>query len=154
MAVDGYRGYDDDDAGLDAYEDTGSGIAGKTFLWLAWAAAAVFWGFMLTTGAGILKAADNPALARPAGEADIGGLGFFAMDVLGGLVILGLAIAFGMWRYSTRDKSMDPITEAATAATYQMVDAAGGDDDIHRGPGEHRTEERDAYRAINNPRMH
>ncbi len=149
MAANGYGGFDN---GLETYEDTGSGLAGKAFLWIAWALAAVFWGFLLTTGVGILQATRAPSLARPVGGADIGGLGFFAMDVMGGLVVLGLAIAFGMWRYSSRDKSMDPVTEAATAATYEMVDAAGGDDDIHRGPGKHGTRQRDAYRAISNPR--
>lgn len=151
MALNGY-GDLGEGAEYDTYEDTGSGMAGKAFLWIAWAAAAIFWGFMLTTGAGILRASDNPAITAGQGGADAGGLGFLAMDVIGGLLVLGLAIAYGTWRWASRDKRNDPVTEAATSATYDMVDAAGGDDDIHRGPGAHRPEERDAYRAIN-PRM-
>jgi hypothetical protein len=150
MAVNGYGEYRSDED-LGGYEDTGSGVAGKAFLWVAWAAAALFWGFMLTTGVGILKAGNNPALHAGGAAADAGGLGFLLMDVIGGLFILGLAIAWGAWRWASRDKSMDPMTEAATAATYDMVDAAGGDDDIHRGPGKRKPMERDAYRAINPP---
>jgi hypothetical protein len=31
-----------------------------------------------------------------------------------GIVVLGAGIAFGLFRYATRDKSKDAITEAAT----------------------------------------
>lgn len=131
-----------------SYESTAGGVAGQTFLWLAWAAAAIFWGVILTTGLGILSAGDNPAISRPGGGADAGGISWFLIAVVGGTVVLGLAIAWGAWRYATRDKSKDPMTEAATHAEYDMVEAAGGDDDIHRSPGERRPEERDAYRAV------
>jgi hypothetical protein len=131
-----------------SYESTAGGVGGQIFLWLAWAAAAIFWGVMLTTAAGILGAADSPAVARPGGGADAGGISWFLINVVGGTVVLGLAIAWGAYRYATRNKANDPMTEAATRAEYDMVEAAGGDDDIHRSPQARRPEERDAYRAV------
>ena len=50
-------------------------------------------------------------------------------------------------RWASRDKSKDAMTEAATHRIYDMAEAAGGDDDIHRGPGARRPEERDAARG-------
>jgi hypothetical protein len=133
-----------------AYEEGGSGtLLGKIFLWLAWAAAAIFWGFMLTTGAGILAASDNPAIGNPAGGADAGGIGFLLMDVIGGMLILGLAMAWGTWRWASRDKRNDPMTEAATRVEYDLIERAGGDDDIHRSPEARRPMDRDAVRIIN-----
>ena len=131
---------------LTGYESTGSGVAGKIFLWIAWALAAAFWAFLLTTAVGILEAADNPALHAPGGAGGPSLIGFLMM---GGLVALGLAIAWGMTRWAGRDKSRGPLTEAATHAEYDMIEAAGGDDDVHRSPGERRPDERDAYRAVN-----
>lgn len=132
----------------DYAETTSGGVAGQIFLWVAWALAAAFWAFALTTGVGILSMG-GPATNGPGpGEVDAGGVGWMLINVIGGLVILGLAIAYGAYRYATRDKRNDPITEAATHAEYDMVEAAGGDDDVSRSPEAHRPEERDAYRAI------
>jgi hypothetical protein len=148
MAVRTYSEHDD--GPLDGtYESTAGGVAGTIFLWLAWAAAAIFWGFMLTTGAGILAAGDNPAIGRPGGSADAGGIGWLLIDVIGGMVVLGLAIAWGMSRWASRDKRLDPLTEAATAVEYDMVDAAGGDDDVHRSPSARDPMDRDAVRVLN-----
>ena len=133
-------------------ETTGAGIGGKIFLWLAWAAAAIFWGVMLTTGAGILQAAGNPSLARGDAQADAGGISWMLITVIGGLVVLGLAIAWGSLRWATRDKGQDAMTEAATHAEYDLIEAHGGDDEITRSPEARQPEERDAYRAaLNRP---
>ena len=133
------------------YEPTTSGgVAGKIFLWIAWALAAGFWAFMLTTAAGILAAGDTPAIGRPGADADAGGISWLLIDVIGGLVVLGLAIAWGSWRWASRDKRKDGMTEAATHAEYDLIEANGGDDEITRSPQAHRPEERDAYRAAMN----
>jgi hypothetical protein len=136
-----------------AYDETTSGgVAGKIFLWVAWALAAAFWAFMLTTGYGIIQAADNPALARGDAQADAGGISWLLIEVVGGLVVLGLAIAWGSFRWATRNKANDPITEASTRAEYDLIEAAGGDEEITRSPQARRPEERDAYRAaVNRP---
>lgn len=130
------------------YGEGRRGMASQIFLWFAWAAAAAFWGLTLTTGVGILSASNPMAMGVDSGEAGAGGVGWMLINFIGGLVILGLAIAYGSYRYSTRDKRKDAMTEAATHATYDMASAAGGDDDIRRSPGARRTEERAAYRAI------
>jgi hypothetical protein len=154
MAVRPYSDLNDDASGRDSYAqdhahaDRGRGDVGaKIFLWVAWAAAAAFWAFMLTTGIGILNST-GPANGPGPGEVDAGGVGWGLMNVVG-VVILGLAIAFGAFRYFTRDKRNDALTEAATHAEYDMVEAAGGDDDIHRSPEAHKPFERDAARAVN-----
>ena len=138
------RPYSEFDEAPAAYESTGSGVGGKIFIWIAWAVAAMFWGFVITSTYGILTASDNPAIGAPGGSADAGGLGFLLMDVIGGVFVLGLAIAWGTARWASRDKSQDPLTEAATRRVYDLAEAAGGDDDIHRGPGARRPEQRDA----------
>src|SRR3954468_24144389 len=112
MAVGAYGDYQTPTADFEAEQTTGAGLGGKIFIWLAWSAAAIFWGFMLTTGVGILKASNNPALTAGPGGMDLGGLGWLLMEVVGGLVVLGLAIAWGSARWASRDKSMDPVTEA------------------------------------------
>lgn len=43
---------------------------------------------------------------------------FFA--VVGGTLILGIAIAYGFIQYHRRDKSKDALTEAATRAVYHQ----------------------------------
>jgi hypothetical protein len=150
MAVRTYGDYDAPAAEA-GYETTGSGLGGKIFIWVAWAAAAIFWGFTLSTGIGILKAANNPALTSGEGGMDLGGLAWFLMEVVGGVVVLGLAIAWGTARWASRNKAMDPVTEATTRAEYDMAEAAGGDDDIHRSPEARKPQERDAFRAVNRP---
>ena len=72
--------------------------------------------------------------------------------VVGGMVILGLAIAYGLYRYSTRDKRLDPVTEASTARLYDIVEAQGGEDMTTRSPEAREPLERDAYVA-NTPRQ-
>jgi hypothetical protein len=154
MAVRTYSDHHNDDlVRTDAgYEESASGgVAGKIFLWLAWAAAAVFWGLMLTTAVGILQAGDSAALARGDAQADAGGVSWMLINVIGGLIVLGLAIAWGSYRWATRDKRKDAMTEAATHAEYDLIEANGGDDEITRSPQARRPEERDSYRAATNP---
>jgi hypothetical protein len=122
-------------------------VAGTAFLWVAWALAAAFWAATFTTAMGIMAALSHPTQAGPAGGADAGGVGFALMDVVGGIVILGLALAYGLYRYSTRDKRLDPVTEASTAALYDSIEQQGGDDMTSRSPETRRPDQRDAYRA-------
>lgn len=124
--------------------NTGSTI----FLWIVWALAAAFWTATFTTALGILQAASHPTAASGTGGADAAGVGFALMDVVGGMVILGLAIAYGLYRYSTRDKRLDPVTEASTAALYDTIERQGGDDLTTRSPEAREPFERDAYRSI------
>ena len=108
---------------------------------------AAIWAFGLTAFFGILQAVNNPALARGEAQADAGGVSWMLINVIGGLVVLGLAIAWGSWRWATRDKGKDAMTEAATHAEYDLIEAHGGDDEITRSPEAHKPEERDAYKA-------
>ena len=147
MAVQTYGDYDNRPASDDRQATTAGGKAGMVFLWLAWAAAAVFWGFVLSTGVGILQSG-SPEAAQPGGGADVGGVSWLVIDVIG-VVLLGLALAWGMARWAWRNKTKDPMTEAATRAEYDLIEAHGGDEEITRSPEARRPEERDAYRAIN-----
>lgn len=151
MAVRPYSDLDNSAYERDSYarqepvETASGGVGGKIFLWVAWAAAAAFWAFSLTTGIGILNSTRGANGPGP-GEVDAGGVGWGLMNVVG-VTILGLAIAYGAFRYFTRDKRNDALTEAATRAEYDMVEAAGGDDDVHRSPEAREPFERDAARA-------
>jgi hypothetical protein len=134
-----------------AHHESGYGHAkrdlGATFfVWLAWAAAAFFWGMTLTTAAQIMGT-PAPSQSLGPGEADAGGVGWGLMNFVG-VIILGLAIAYGGFRYMTRDKRKDGVTEAATAALYDRVERSGGDDDVSLSPEAHRTEDRAAFRDV------
>lgn len=135
----------------EAHQEPGYGHARRdlgatAFVWLAWAAAAFFWGATLTTAVNILGT-PAPAQGLGAGEADAGGVGWGLMNFVG-VIILGLAIAYGGFRYMTRDKRKDGVTEAATAALYDRVERSGGDDDVSLSPEAHRSEERAAFRDV------
>jgi hypothetical protein len=123
-------------------------IAATIFVWLAWAAAAFFWGMTLTTAFHIIGTpAPNQAVGP--GEVDQGGVGWGLMNFVG-VIILGLAIAYGMFRYVTRDKRKDAITEASTHALYDRADNV----DRHESslsPEAHEPEERAAYRDAISP---
>ena len=135
----------------DSYGETASGgVAAKIFLWVAWALAAAFWAFSLTTGIGILSSV-GPASGPGPGEADAGGVSWMMITFVGGLLVLGGALAYGVYRYSSRNKANDALTEAATHAEYDMIEDNGGDDEISTSPEAHRPMERDAVRAIHNP---
>ena len=143
MAV---RPYDDTDAGYGADTERGS-VGAKIFIWVAWALAAAFWAFSLATGAGILGALGAPSNGPGAGEADVGGVSWLLINFIGGVIILGGAIAYGAYRYASRDKSRDPATEAATHALYDITEAAGGDDEVTRSPEAREPEDRNSIRV-------
>ena len=83
---------------------------------LAW-----FTPFAVSTGSGIMQALmRSPAWVEGAPGAS--GAGYLLMDI-GGAVVLGLAIAWGLFRYSTRNRALDPLTEAATREQYEHPNA-------------------------------
>ncbi|MCR5879748.1 hypothetical protein [Phenylobacterium sp. J367] len=128
--------------------DAGRRDVGVTaFLWAAWAAAAVFWGFLLTTAYGIVQALGHPSDGLDAGEAGVAGIGWMTINMVGGLVILGGALAWGAYRYASRDRGLDPVTEASTHALYDIVERQGGDDLTSRSPEAREPFERDAFRS-------
>jgi hypothetical protein len=122
-------------------------VGGMIFLWLAWALAAAFWAGTFTTVLGIMAAVSRPTAATAAGGADAGGVQFALMDVVGGVVILGLALAYGLYRYSTRDRMMDPVTEVTTKALYDRIER-DGDDESSLSPDAHTAQERTAYKDV------
>jgi hypothetical protein len=80
------------------------------FIWIAWALAAAFWGATLATFIGILRGITTP------------GVGYLLVVVVGGLVLLGLAMALGSFMVARRNRRLDPVTEAGTAALYDQAD--------------------------------
>ena len=107
------------------------------FLWVAWALAAAFWGASMTTFVGILRAVFEPT-PGVAGGADAGGVAWLLVDVIGGLVVLGLALAFGSYVVARRNRGLDPVTEAGTAALYDAIERQGGEDMTSRSPESER----------------
>src|SRR5438270_13701375 len=94
--------YDERTAGYAAPEEARERSVGEhIFIWIAWALAAVFWGATMTTFMGIVEAVSQPS-PGVSGGADAGGVGFLLMDVIGGLLLLGLAMAYGSWMYARR----------------------------------------------------
>jgi hypothetical protein len=125
-----------------ARRTTGSTI----FVWIAWALAAAFWVASLTTGIGILQATgDGTGQALNAGEVDAGGAGWGLMNFVG-VAILGLALAYGAYRYATRNRRNDPVTEASTAALYDSIESGEDDGLTDRSPDARTPEERASYR--------
>jgi hypothetical protein len=125
------------------------GVFSLAFLFLGWAVLAGFWAAGLTAFSGIIGSLGHPAAQGPsAGSADAGGIGWLLINFVGGILVLGGAIAFGAWRYANRDRRLDGMTEAATHAEYDLVEAGNGDDVVSRSPEAHRPEERDIYRDM------
>ena len=132
----------------DVVETRGRDPGATIFTWVAWAAAAIFWGFMLTTGWGIVSAMGSAAANGPGpGETDVGGIGYMTMGFIGGVIVLGGALAYGAYRYASRDRALDPVTEAATHALYDTIERQGGEDLTTRSPEARAPMERDAYRT-------
>jgi len=125
------------------YRDPG----GTAFLWIGWALAFAFWAFTMSSFFGIISALNSGAPGGLKGGFDAGGAGWFLMEVVG-VVALGAAIGWGALRWATRDKRLDPITEASTAALYDGVARNGGDDRVSRSPEARRGDERDSYRPV------
>lgn len=48
---------------------------------------------------------------------------FWFVVVAIGALILGLAIAYGLIRYTRRDRRKDAVTEASTKALYDSIDS-------------------------------
>lgn len=96
------------------YRDVGATI----FLWVAWTLAFAFWAFSMSTFFGILQAIADHGPGGLIGGVDMGGGAYAVIDVLGGVIVLGLVLIYGMARYASRDKAMDPATEAATKDLY------------------------------------
>jgi hypothetical protein len=117
----------------------------QMFIWLAWSVSFAFWVLSLETGVGILKSLGHAPAHGLLDALAGGGLGYFLMDVVG-VAVLGLALAYGLYRYNSRDRGADAVTEASTSALYDAVERAGGDDVVERSPDARRPEERDAYR--------
>lgn len=111
------RTYDGAYSDSPAVERSGSNYLGEQiFLWVAWAAAFAFWAFSMQTAIGIMGAImSSPATVM--GAVDLGGIEFVLFSGVGVLVV-ALAIAYGAARWATRDRSLDPVTEAATAKLY------------------------------------
>jgi hypothetical protein len=120
--------------------------AGMAFLWVAWTLAFAFWAFAMSTFFGILRAIAAGGPGSILGGVDMSGGAYLLMDVIGGVIVLGVALAWGMAQYMTRDKSRDAVTEASTAALYDEVERAGGDDEVSRSPDARRPRDRDSYR--------
>lgn len=118
---------------------------GRIFLWIAWAAAFAFWALTMSSFFGILSAINRTGPQGLEGGVDAGGAGLLMISVVG-VVILGAGIAWGAARWATRDKRLDPVTEASTAALYDSVERAGGDDLVSRSPEARRPEDRDSFR--------
>ncbi len=68
------------------------------------------------TGGGILQAVADGGAAASAGTPP-SAIPYLLIDVVG-VVLLGLGLAYGVYRYHTRDRRLDPLTEAATKAQY------------------------------------
>lgn len=141
MAIDAYS--DGRAANADALRERSVGE--HIFIWIGWALAAAFWGATMTTFFGIIRAVQQPTPGAM-GATDAGGVGFLLMDVVGGLVVLGLAIAFGMFQFARRNRSLDPVTEASTARLYDIVERNGGEDLTTRSPEARTPDQRDAAR--------
>ena len=109
------------------------------FIWVAWALAAAFWGATLTTLFGIVESIAQGAPATRGGM-DFGGLAFLLMDVVGGVIVLGAALAYASWMYARRNRRLDPVGEAATASLYDAVERQGGEDLTSRSPDQGRSD--------------
>ena len=136
------------DAHAQARTGRGERYLGETiFLWLAWSLAFIFWAFFMSTFFGIFHALSAGAPGGIVGGADAGGVAFLMMDVIGGVLVLGAALAWGeYWTYK-RDRRLDPATEASTATLYDAVERHGGDYLATRSPEARAPLGPDPYRA-------
>ena len=117
---------EDDGAGAEGRRRDGGSVAGQVFLWLAWALGAGITGLALTASVGILRSGaptSVPAAAR--GDIDAGGFSWLIIEVAA-VVVLGLAMAWGLFRWSGRSRQTDAIAAQATRAQY---DGPRGDTD-------------------------
>ena len=108
------------------------------FIWIAWALAAALWGATMTTFVGILRAVAQPGPGVWGGS-DAAGVAWVIIDVVGGLVLLGAAMAYGSWMFARRDRRLDPLTEARTAALYDDAERQDAGRAPSAGPSEPRS---------------
>jgi hypothetical protein len=91
------------------------------FIWLALLAATVAYvPFAAMTFWGIVTSPPPPA--GPEGISATSGAGYVITDMLG-VILLGLGLAYGVYKYHTRDRRLDPVTEEATGALYNAAGA-------------------------------
>ena len=109
------------------------------FIWIAWALAAAFWGMTMTTIMGIVRSVMAPG-PGVTGNADAGGIAWVLIDVVGGLVLLGLAMAYGAWMFAHRNRALDPVGEAATAELYDRSERREAEQTLRRSPERERLE--------------
>jgi hypothetical protein len=117
----------------------------QAFVWTAWAAACAFWAFTLSSAIGIFRDVFRPAAEQVPGGPGGGELGLILLSVVA-FFLFAVAVLWTSLRWATRDKSLDPVTEASTRALYNAVERAGGDDMVTRGPGARKPFERDSFR--------
>ena len=118
-----------------------SGAGEQVFLWIAWVLAFAVFAFFMQVDVGIMQAIQEGGPNSLMGGLDSGGASYFIIYVLG-VIVLGMAIAYGAARWATRDRSRDPLTEAATRELY---DAAARGDPPSSGT-DLRSGEAEAYR--------
>ena len=103
--------------------------SGVIFLWVMWLlTAAWFFPFAISTTAGILEAVAQPSPLPPGYVPTGAGGAQWALLEVGGVILLGVAIAYGLYRYHTRDRALDPAAEAATKDIYDNAQRAREDD--------------------------
>jgi hypothetical protein len=124
--------YDQTEPAGDAEATRERSLGEHIFIWTAWALAAAFWGATMTAFAGILRAITEPS-SGVAGRADAGGVAWVLIDVVGGLLILGLALAYGSAIVARRNRRLDSVTEAGTAALYDRIERFGGEKPAQSG---------------------
>jgi len=112
-------------------------VGEHAFIWIAWALAAAFWGASLTTMAGILEAVTTPT-PGVSPDADFGGVAWMLIDVVGGIFLLGGALAYGSMMYARRNRALDRTAEVATANLYNTIERQGGEDMTSRSPDQRR----------------
>lgn len=108
------------------------GISGElVFVWLALlATTVVFTPFAAMTFWGIVSASPpTPAPGEPGAISAVSGSGYVIMDILG-VTLLGVGLAYGAYKYHTRDRRKDPVTEQATEALYDAAGAKKGRDTL------------------------
>jgi hypothetical protein len=92
--------------------------AEHAFLWIVLILALAVWvPFTVIVDSAILAAASSITF-RGEGAADAGGIGWILIDIVGPM-LLALGLAYGLYRYHTRDRRLDPLTEAATRDAFE-----------------------------------
>jgi H+/Cl- antiporter ClcA len=112
--------------GRDAEAPRERSVGEHIFIWVAWAAAAVFWGAMLSSIVGILQAAAQvtPTVRAPGMP---GGMPYLALVILAFLFV-ALALLYAEFRTAQTSRRIDAASEAGAAALYSRVERQGGEE--------------------------